>query len=341
MRLVYSVYGLRVLADAPVPGLLPAADFGQIDVRVWLNRMPSWWESGLGETAEVWYRSPGRDENGNSNLTIWKLPQGEWFRILYYDGTEFLVDPQRGQIWSQWLPNATVEDSATYLIGPVFGFVLRMRGVCCLHASAVNVGQTAIAFVGRPQAGKSSTAAAFAKLGYPVISDDIAALVQEDSTFLVQPGYPRLCLWPDVTASLYGSSLPRITPLDGSSEWWDKRYLDLTAGARQFQAHALPLSAIYLLDERLEDAACPRVEAVPVGPALVQLAANTYMNYLLDRSMRSTEFHFLSRVVSGLPVRRVIPHTDPAGLTRLCETILEDHARLPDRFGARQEPQVH
>jgi hypothetical protein len=222
------------------------------------------------------------------------------------------------------------------------GFVLRLRGVCCLHASAISIGQKVIAFSGPPQAGKSTTAAAFAKLGYPVVSDDILALVEKDGTFLVRPGYPRLCLWPDAATSLYGSSqrLPRITPEDGENDWWDKCYLDLTSGGHHFQRQSLPLSAIYLLDERMESADCPRVEAVSMSSALVKLAANTYMNYLLDRNLRSKEFHFLNRVVSGLPIRRVISHTDPAGLPRLCEVILRDHADLLGTFGVMREPQV-
>ena len=81
-----------------------------------------------------------------------------------------------------------------------------------------------------------------------------------------------------------------------------------------------------------------KVEAVAANSALVDLVANTYMNYLLDRSLRSKEFHFLSRLVSRLPVRRVIPHTDPANITGLCEAILKDYAGLLDRSGVAREP---
>src|SRR5690348_16585408 len=101
------------------------------------------------------------------------------------------------------------------------GFVLRLRGALCLHASSVAVGDSAVALVGLPGAGKSTTAAAFACAGFSVLSDDVVALADEGPQFYVHPGYPRVNLWPDSVQELFGSedALPRITPT------WDKRYL--------------------------------------------------------------------------------------------------------------------
>jgi hypothetical protein len=332
MERAYSVYGLRVLADAGIPGLLPSdIDTDRIDVRIRLNRMPPWWEARSATTDAVWYRSPAVDERGQPVLTVWKVKSG-WYRLQYWDTSEFLVAPEGGEIWCAWPPGATAEDPMPYLAGPVLGFVLRLRGVCCLHASAVRIGQKIVAFSGPAHAGKSTTAAAFGKLGYAVVSDDITALVEREQSFFVQSGYPRLCLWPDAAESLYGPSeqLPRIAPEDGINGRWDKRYRDLTSGGYQFQTQSLPLSAIYLLGERAEGAPHPAIETVSACSALVTLSANTYMNYLLDSTLRSKEFAFLSRVVSVLPVRRVIPQADASCLPRLCEAILKDYDGLTD-----------
>jgi hypothetical protein len=46
-------------------------------------------------------------------------------------------------------------------------------------------------------AGKSMTAAGFVKLGYPLLTDDVAALSVACGRFHVSPGYPRLNLWSD------------------------------------------------------------------------------------------------------------------------------------------------
>ncbi|MGH9848286.1 MAG: hypothetical protein ACREBD_00380 [Blastocatellia bacterium] len=209
---------------------------------------------------------------------------------------------------------------ATYLLGPILGFTLRLRGITSLHAGAIAIGNRAIALLGPAGAGKSTTAAAFLGMGYPLLSEDTAPLVDQGDRFLIQPGYPGIRLWPDSVSALYGSAeaLPRITPT------WDKRYLDLTRKVDQFQKKPLPLAAIYILGERSPDSSAPRVETVPPHEGLISLVTNSYTNYMLDETMRAREFELLGRVVAGVPLRRVTPHTDPARLSALCRAILND-----------------
>jgi dephospho-CoA kinase len=51
-----------------------------------------------------------------------------------------------------------------------------LRGVVCLHASAVAIGDEAIALLGPAGSGKSTTAAAFAERGYSVLAEDVVTL---------------------------------------------------------------------------------------------------------------------------------------------------------------------
>jgi len=48
--------------------------------------------------------------------------------------------------------------------------------------------------VGSAGAGKSTTAAAFASIGYPILSDDIAPIREKGREVTVGPGSPRICL---------------------------------------------------------------------------------------------------------------------------------------------------
>jgi energy-coupling factor transporter ATP-binding protein EcfA2 len=214
----------------------------------------------------------------------------------------------------------TLEDVLVYLLGPIMGFVLRQRGMTSLHASAVAVNHRAIALVGPPGAGKSTTAAAFAGLGYPVISDDIVPLLDSGNGFAVQPGYPCVCLWPDSVKSLYGSfnALPLLTPN------WEKRYLQLGDERNHFHRDPLPLAAVYILGDRGTEPTRPSVEPLPVAKALIALISNTYMNYLLDSALRAHEFDFLGRLVRTVPIRQIHLHADPDYLTKNCETIVAD-----------------
>ena len=95
-----------------------------------------------------------------------------------------------------------------------------------------------------------------------------------------------------------------------------------------FAAKPLPLGAIYLLGEREEALAAPIVEEMVGGDALAALVANTYVNYLLDRDMRSRDFDVLSRVVTGIPIRRVRTLDDPFAVFDLCRAITADARQL-------------
>jgi ABC-type dipeptide/oligopeptide/nickel transport system ATPase component len=203
-----------------------------------------------------------------------------------------------------------------------------LRGIVCLHASAIAIGKEAIALVGPAGSGKSTTAAAFAERGYSVLAEDVVTLDDRGDRFLVRPGYPCIRLWPPAVKALYGSEthLPKLTPN------WDKCYLDLSA---RFQGEPLPLTAIYQLGERHDDSAAPFIETLDRSEALMALVANTYATKLMDKHMRAREFELLTRVVGNVSVRRVTPHADPARITELCNLIVDDFSLTQRRKAAK------
>lgn len=286
--------------------------------------MPDWRSAAL-QAALIRYVASDENDAGDPVMQAWNLADGEYLRLLYADNTEFIVDRRGTELWMTWPSSQTLEDATTYLLGPVMGLVLRLRGLTCLHASAVVVNGQAIALVGASGAGKSTTAAAFAKAGYKVLADDIVALDEQSGAFFVRPAYPRVRLWESSVESLFGAkdALPLLTPT------WDKRYLDLLNGNQRFQSEPLPLAAIYLLDERSDDVRAPFVEALPDNQKVVTLVANTYANYLLDKPMRAAEFNSLGRLCRQIPLRKVTPHADAKFLPELCRVIVEDFQTQP------------
>jgi hypothetical protein len=318
----HFVYGLTLSASQLIPGLASSPVARRPEVQIWLGSKPPCWGRQQEINSQILYCGPHK-ENGAPLLTVRKV--GPYFHFAYADGTEFFLDLRGTQIWAIWPNRATLEDTATYLLGPVLAFVLRLRGIICLHASAVAIGQCAIALLGSPGSGKSTTAAAFARRGYPVFSDDVVPLVKEGENFMVQPGYPRLCLWPHAADILYGSAevLPQVTPN------WEKRYVDLSADACLFQRNPLPLGAMYVFDVRAAGRNMPRVEMVPAQRRLLHLVSNTHCNYMLTREMRAQEFETLSRVAGRIPLRLVHPHENPRFLDKLCDVILDDFCATP------------
>ena len=332
----YHLFGLSLSANRPLPGLIESSLAQEPDVKVCLGGLPHGLEDYWRESAQSDYVSPYEDEDGEPVVRTWRLNGGSHIRLRYCDGIEFVVDRSGTRLWARWPDAMSAKDMATYLIGPIMGLMLRLRGFLCLHASAVVVGGRAIAVLGPSGAGKSTTAAAFARLGLPVLTDDIVALDDRSDGFVVQPGDPRLRLWPESVAALYGSSevLPRLTPT------WNKRYLALGRGRYKFEPRARPLAAIYFLAERSDRPAAPVIESVTPRDGFITLATHTYANSLLDRAMRAHEFELLDRLVKNVGLRRVHPHADARKLSELCQAILDDfHAReaLLDPKKLRQE----
>jgi hypothetical protein len=233
------------------------------------------------------------------------------------------VDGKAERIWGTCLPPLNNEDLATYLLGPVMGFVLRRRGILALHASAVCIGGQAVALCGESQAGKSTMAAALALRGIPVLCEDITPLIEEHGRFHVEPGYPRVCLWPDAVENLFGARdvLPQLTPT------WEKFFLPLDGRNAKFEEHRQDISAVYVFAPRVDEVDAPRIETMSSREALLSLVQNTYMNWLLDRKQRAAEFDALGKLITQVPVRRIMPHLDPGRIGVLCELIVADAER--------------
>jgi hypothetical protein len=318
-----SIYGLEVLANRPIP-TVPHSPVTTADLRVSFGILPDWLASLEPHEIETTYTADYTDDNGNPAFVFAKLHDGEFYRFRYADETEFVVDRAGREVWTTWPAPLTLEDNATYLLGPVMGFVLLLRGLVCLHASAIVVDGKAIALIGPAGSGKSTTAAAFAARGFSVLAEDVVTLDDRGESFLVRPAYPCIRLWPASVATLYGSrsALPPLTPN------WDKCYLDLTQASGRFENESRKLGAIYLLDKRSDDARAPFVQPLDASEAMISLIANTYGTKLLDKHMRAREFELLSRVVAHVPLRRVTPHTDPDRLANLCHLLLDDFEQL-------------
>ena len=238
-----------------------------------------------------------------------------------------VVDSRGAEVWADWRDTLSVEDAVSFVIGSALGFVLRLRGITCLHGSAIAIGDAAVALVGPSGSGKSSTAAGFARLGYAVLSDDILALGEAGAAFVVEPAFPRVRLWPQSARSLFGSwdALPRVTPN------WDKCQLDLEKHGFAFQSKPLPLAAIYFLDERSAGNGIPRIEPVSAAEALIALVADSHATEFVDPPQRAAEFDVLARVLRKVPARRVMPCADLARIPELCEAIACDFGRIAPR----------
>ena len=323
MHASYRACGLGLSFNIPVAGLKGLGAHERIDVRVTLGSLPPHLEEAT-RGAREYYVDPVLDDLGRPCVSVASLGAGEYFRLAYSEGVTIVVDSRGSEVWAEWCDALSVEDAVSFVTGSALGFVLRLRGITCLHGSAIAIGDAAVAVVGPSGSGKSSTAAGFARLGYAVLSDDILALLQSGAGFAVEPAFPHVRLWPQSARSMFGSwdALPRITPN------WDKCQLDLEAHGFAFQSEPLPLAAIYFLDERSTGNGVARIEPMTPAAALIALVSDSHATEFVEAAQRAAEFDVLARLLATVPARRVMPCADMARIPELCEAIARDFRRL-------------
>jgi hypothetical protein len=304
----YFAYGLSLSSNVPITGLIAANPRTTVaNLRINFGSLPT--VSYSDDQTRVRFTSAYLNERGEPGLRIWDVDDGAFLRINYVDGTEFWLDRELETLWAHWPESCSLADTLSYLLGPVLGLVLRLRGIVCLHASAVSVDDRCAAFVGSEGSGKSTTAAAFAQKGFAVLSDDIVGLVEQGDEFQVLPA-----------KLLYGSSdaLPPLSP------GWDKRYLPLgEVGMPRFEDRQLRLGTLYTFGDSSTHATA-NIEATSQKSALLMLVGNTYATNFLDAKQRAKEFEVLGRLVDAVPVRRINPSRNVTSVNELCELIRQD-----------------
>jgi len=319
----YRLQGLLVASNRELAGLSLLDTDGRPDVVFHAGLLPADLEVDKLQETEPAYTSPYCLSSGEPFSRMWRCPQSGLYYFRFVEGFAFVVDSVGETIWAQWSEPVTIEDITAFLVGRILAFVLHLRGHACLHASAVAVNGGAVLFAGDPGMGKSSTAAAFAKRGYPVLTDDVSAIRrEEDGRIVMVPGVPRLCLCPDSVEFLYGPGPAERFPLLHPEE--DKRVVRLDNAPGKFQTAPLPLEAIYLLAPRTADPAAPRIEGVAGADRLIRLLYTGFMNLTLGREQMAHEFPILGEIARTVPIQKLVPSNDPKKLGRLCELVVND-----------------
>lgn len=321
----YAVCGLGLQCNVALDALSGLPPPARVDVRVTLGMLPA--DAADGADTPDYFVDEDVDQHGVPFMAVARVAGGRYYRVAYGEGVTAIVDARGAQVWATWTGAMTVDDAASYVTGSLLGFVLRLRGICCMHGSAIAAGGKAIALVGPSGSGKSTTAAGFARLGHGVLTDDLIALRESAGVFSVEPALPRVHLWPQSAQAMVRSweSLPRV------SGQWEKLRLDLVPLGYPVERAALPLGAVYFLAERSCGNAGAPIEEVHPTRALIELVSDSHATEYVGREQRAQEFEVLARLVERVPCRRVTPSQDLALIPALCRAIVRDYERIAAR----------
>lgn len=307
----YALYGLTLQSNRAIPGLPPARgshDVVLVDFAGPVEEAPAaapFWRSGI---ESLWHVDP------ETWLLEYCSPAVEGHRwTIRYDGA--------ARVTVRWDSNEVLPDIPAVLQGPGIAAALHLRGVPLLHACVLNVDGGAILMMGAPGAGKSTTAAALVRAGFPLVSDDLAALSIADGEICVHSGYPRLRLFTDSAeaAGWNPSDLSRafVTPLLA-----DKRFVEL--GESTFTPDALPVRAIYTLRPRRAGGGDPVVTSIARNAAWALLAQNVYSLRFLDPARRFRSVRDCAAIAARVPVRSVEAGDDLGALQKLVDVLAGD-----------------
>jgi hypothetical protein len=195
MTFNYKVFGLTVHSAIELPELKATDGEAQPDVRITLA------EPGHDDVPET------KQESGNSGRFSIK-------DVAHYsisDGRTIVVEPAI---------NAAARNVRLYLLGSAMGMVLHQRGILPLHATAVEIGGQAFAFMGESGAGKSTLAAWFYDRGHRIIADDVCAVrFDAEGAPVVSPGLSRLRLWKEALVASGRDSTGFERSYAGADDW--------------------------------------------------------------------------------------------------------------------------
>lgn len=197
---------------------------------------------------------------------------------------------------------------------PLLALALALRGQPCLHASAVSMGDQAVAFGGASGAGKSTLAALACLAGADLVADDILALARDGPGMRCLPGSPDLRLRPQTAELLAEAPWPRRATADGR--------VAVLAGREELGSPRL--SAIVLPVVTLNEP--PGVEQLRGGAAIAAVLACARVISLQTPEHHKTMLDLAVTIAAGVSLYRVtMPALSRAVLPPPISAILEEH----------------
>ena len=188
------------------------------------------------------------------------------------------------------------------------------------HASAVALPGGAAGFMADPGTGKSTLATAFAKEGYPFLTDDILALKEDSGKYSALPGILNLSLSSQSLDKLFGPAAgsPRISDIGG------KQRLAVQDLRIPFSREPIPLNSLFVIDREV-GAKQVRIKSLPRAEALRCLLDNTNCLPLMPREILQTHMAFAARLTDSVPVYRLVYPSSWEYMPQVISAILEHH----------------
>lgn len=283
---------------------------------------------------QVWYA--GEREQGPQPAEPfhqWSFPDGTLWTLFYrlHEGyllrfpglADFEISARGDQVRAWRAPGASAAEAEHLYLNQALPLALSRQGRFVLHASAVDAGGYAVAFLGPSGRGKSTLAASFAAAGTRFLTDDGLRLEWRKDRLMALPSHASIRLWRDSREAV-ASAAAQVAPALA----YTPKARVLADDALPHCAQALPVRALYFLgDDGL--AAGPSIAPLRPAAAAAQLVRNSFLLDVEEKQMLTRHFDDLARI-AGRPIHYHLdyPRSYPA-LTAVRHAILQHAATLP------------
>lgn len=218
-------------------------------------------------------------------------------QVLRFPGlADFLVPVAGGTVQAIATPETDERTVRLIWATQVVPLLRARQGGVVLHGCAVEVNQTAVAFLGASGAGKSTLSAYLAAHGSASLSDDTLWIRSQAGTPVVHPSEATIRLWKDSEDALRAA--------DGAVRLPDVSYTSKGQFAMgQRFAHCdetLPLCAIFVLSN--DDVTEPIIVRREAGVGLTDLVKHSFLLDRNDASARRSHFESLATLAASVPI---------------------------------------
>lgn len=238
---------------------------------------------------------------------------------------EFIISPDGRRIAAR-AAELCAEPFHAYALSGALSFSILRHGLDPFHATAVVIGNEAVAFLGESGLGKSTLAASFVTAGWPILTDDLLVLREREGLYYAEPGLPRLKLFPEMNSAVLGAKSTGVAmnPLTR------KRIFPL----KPEQHHSAPvrLRAIYSLKAHRSRIS---IRCLHRRDIVVYLHQNAFNTALVEPDVLRRRFGICVSIAYRIPVKQLSYPRQMDMLPSVRQRILLDIASI-DGSGGRE-----
>lgn len=243
----------------------------------------------------------------NTPFLEWKLGDVPWayfyhhvngYLVRFPGLADFLISANGMAVEATPVPNVSKQTVEHLYLNQVLPLALSRQFKLALHASAIEIGNFAVAFMGFSGQGKSTLAASFATSGYRFLTDDHLQLEKGAAGYVIHPSHPSIRLWDD-SRRLVMPETARAAPA-----------VDYTPKARLLADDEVaycdvprPLRCMFFLGEGHTNNVS--IEPVSARDAMVETAKHSFLLDVDEREMLSHHFGQLTELAKSLKFFRL------------------------------------